>query len=314
MTFLAPLLASALVALPWRVATYNVAALSARDSEARFMSIAATIKASGFPEVVALQEVADNDGVVNSGNTRADASLAKLQQAITQAAGPTYKTIQFEPVDNSEGGPPGANIRNVLLLHANLHVADVERLFASDAAFNDTRKPLHARVTVQDTAVDIVVVHLSAAPHAEQKRIEQTQRLAAWVRAQRRGEIIVMGDFNAAHDDLVWPTLRSAGLRDAAAHVVATHESGQAFDRIFIGDALDAVAPGQVMPQTAASDHALVWVPLQQREASVNGGCQYAPRPSGFGWWPLVLLVCKRWRRSVLRRCGKTRTCGSIGT
>lgn len=311
MTLLVSLVASAALALPLRAATYNVGALSARDSHARFTDIAATIERSGFPELLALEEVADDDGLIDSGHTGAKASLGKLAEALIQAGGPVYQVLQFDPVNGSDGGPPGANIRCVLMVNG-ASATRAAPLFANDPAFSDTRKPLHAQLTMADGTIDVVVVHLSAAPYGKSKRALQAQRLAAWARQHAKNDLVVLGDFNATADEPVWPALRAAGLFDTTMTPLPTHESGHAFDRIFITERLMALQPAQVMPRTAGSDHALVWVPLQRQVAEPQGGCSYAPTSHKPMWWWLLLMVCKRWRPAAIRRCGQGLTCGSI--
>ena len=295
--------ASAATTLPLRAATYNVAVLSARDSDARFADIAGTVKRSGFPELLALQEIADDDGLSDSGDVSAHASLRKLQEALTRAGGPIYKALYVDPENNNDGGPPGANIRCVLLINVQAR-ATAGPLFLNDPAFADTRKPLHVHVDLADGALDVVVVHLSATPSATAKRATQAQRLADWVRQHAERDLIVMGDFNAIDGEAVWPTLSRAGLIDTSVQGEPTHQSGHAFDRILISDGLQVSHPPAVMPRTAGSDHALVWAPLRPRGEVQNAGCTYTPKPTPSLGFLLLFAYAQRiasrnWRRRL---------------
>ena len=63
------------------------------------------------PDIIALEEVQDNDGATNDGIVAADQTLDKLIDAITAAGGPAYAWRQIDPVNDADGGEPGGNIR-----------------------------------------------------------------------------------------------------------------------------------------------------------------------------------------------------------
>lgn len=67
------------------------------------------------PDIVALQEVQDNNGAENDGVVAADQTLNLLVQNIADAGGPTYAWAQIDPVNLAEGGQPGGNIRVAFL-------------------------------------------------------------------------------------------------------------------------------------------------------------------------------------------------------
>ena len=300
---LAALTLAALTASPTtdglRIATYNVQALSARDSEARFIDVARVIASSGFPAIVALQEIADDDGDAVSANASAEATLQRLVTHVQRAGGPVYRTLSVSPALNADGGPPGANIRSVVLttLDADGMVA---ALWPDAPEFNDTRKPLSVRIKVADEAIALLTVHLSASPARAAKRQQQAQHVARWAATERQGaRTIVLGDFNATADENVWPTLMQAGLHDTtAAPAFPTHQSGHAFDRIFVGAGLAPLGTAHVMPRTAGSDHALVWVDLQlPHPVQTSAGCCISKRPcydNGFVLLALTLLLRRR--------------------
>ncbi|HEU4894615.1 MAG TPA: endonuclease/exonuclease/phosphatase family protein, partial [Acidimicrobiia bacterium] len=102
------------------MATYNVLNLDPNDADGdtdvadgRFEAVAAHIvdnlKGS---DIVALQEVQDNDGSVDSDVTAADQTLQMLVDAIESQGGPSYEFIDNPFIGNdTSGGQPGANIR-----------------------------------------------------------------------------------------------------------------------------------------------------------------------------------------------------------
>ncbi|MDH3254276.1 MAG: esterase-like activity of phytase family protein [Acidobacteriota bacterium] len=99
------------------LATFNVENLDARDSSDKFDAVARTIvDALGAPDVVALQEVQDDNGPVDDGVVSAAKTLERLVATITAMGGPRYEFHQIDPANNSDGGQPGANIRVAYLV------------------------------------------------------------------------------------------------------------------------------------------------------------------------------------------------------
>lgn len=115
-------------------ASYNVLNLDPNDDDGdqdlangRFDAIAdQVVTALNTPDVIALQEVQDNDGAVRSGETAADETLQTLVDAIAATGGPEYEFIDTPDmpstfrnedgeVESPVGGQPGGNIRNAFL-------------------------------------------------------------------------------------------------------------------------------------------------------------------------------------------------------
>lgn len=67
------------------------------------------------PTIMFLQEVQDNNGPVNDDVVAADQSITALTDQITAQGGVSYKYATIDPVDDTNGGQPGGNIRNVYL-------------------------------------------------------------------------------------------------------------------------------------------------------------------------------------------------------
>jgi hypothetical protein len=63
------------------------------------------------PDIIAVEEVQDNDGATDDGVVAADQTIAKLAAAVRAAGGPDYSYRAIDPVNDQDGGQPGGNIR-----------------------------------------------------------------------------------------------------------------------------------------------------------------------------------------------------------
>jgi uncharacterized protein len=94
------------------VATYNVENLDPTDASDKFARLAQGIVTNlRSPDIVALEEIQDNNGPVNDGTVAADQTLDLFTAAIVAAGGPQYEWRQIDPVNLADGGEPGGNIR-----------------------------------------------------------------------------------------------------------------------------------------------------------------------------------------------------------
>lgn len=114
-----------------RIASYNVENLDTNDgdtcdgapdrdvADGRFTREAQQIVgALGSPDVLGIEELQDNSGCANDATVSASATLAMLADAIAAAGGPRYSWVVIDPVNNADGGAPGANIRQAILYNA----------------------------------------------------------------------------------------------------------------------------------------------------------------------------------------------------
>ncbi|GAA4994441.1 endonuclease/exonuclease/phosphatase family protein [Kitasatospora paranensis] len=100
------------------IATYNVENLDPSDPDTKFAQLAQGIVTNlRSPDVVALEEIQDNNGAVSDGTVDASATVAKFVDAIKAAGGPAYDWRSINPVDGKDGGEPGGNIRQVFLFN-----------------------------------------------------------------------------------------------------------------------------------------------------------------------------------------------------
>jgi predicted extracellular nuclease len=100
------------------VATYNVENLAPSDPASKYQALAHGIVTNlADPDIIAVEEVQDNDGATDDGVVAADQTLTKLTAAITAVGGPGYAWREIDPVNDQDGGEPGGNIRVVFLFN-----------------------------------------------------------------------------------------------------------------------------------------------------------------------------------------------------
>lgn len=135
------------------VATYNVENLDPSDDT--FAEHAnAIVNNLQSPDIVALEEIQDNNGATNDGTVAADQTVKKLVEAIAAAGGPAYEWRSIDPVNLADGGEPGGNIRQVFLFNP-------ERVSFTDRAGGDattavgvTKERGKARLTISPGRID----------------------------------------------------------------------------------------------------------------------------------------------------------------
>lgn len=102
------------------IASINVLNLDPSDTD-QFSKIAEIVVINlKKPDVIALQEIQDNDGPDNTDVTSASMTLAMLIAEIQNVGGPVYEYIDNEFIgDDTNGGQPGGNIRVAYLYRSN---------------------------------------------------------------------------------------------------------------------------------------------------------------------------------------------------
>ncbi|MFE5910236.1 endonuclease/exonuclease/phosphatase family protein [Streptomyces wedmorensis] len=100
------------------VATYNVENLDPTDPQEKFDALAkAVVDNLASPDILALEEIQDNNGAKNDGTVAADLTVKKFTDAIVAAGGPAYEWRSVDPQNGKDGGEPGGNIRQVFLFN-----------------------------------------------------------------------------------------------------------------------------------------------------------------------------------------------------
>jgi predicted extracellular nuclease len=171
------------------IATYNVENLDPRDPESKFIRLAeGVVKNLAQPDIVALEEIQDNNGPTDDGTVAADQTLSILTAKIKDAGGPTYAWAQINPVNDLDGGEPGGNIRSAFLYNADKVTlvpntpgdsttavtvstsadgtaslsVNPGRVDPTNAAWNASRKPLAGEFLFQGRKVIVVGNHFNS--------------------------------------------------------------------------------------------------------------------------------------------------------
>ena len=96
-----------------RIASFNVENMGGNAAQSKVDAIAKVItEKMDSPEIIGLQEVQDNTGDTDNGETSADVIYTRLIEAL-KAANPEveYAYTEIAPENNEDGGAPGGNIR-----------------------------------------------------------------------------------------------------------------------------------------------------------------------------------------------------------
>ncbi|MEH2271889.1 MAG: CARDB domain-containing protein [Nostoc sp.] len=170
------------------VATFNVENLDPGDGASKFNNLASRIVNNlKAPDIISLEEIQDNNGPTNDSVVDASTTFQTLIDAITAAGGPTYQYRQINPVDDTNGGEPGGNIRVGFLFNPN-RVNFVDRpggtstsnttvsnvsgvptvsnspglIDPTNSAFTSSRKPLVGEFTFNGKTVYIIGNHFNS--------------------------------------------------------------------------------------------------------------------------------------------------------
>ncbi|MGW1723913.1 endonuclease/exonuclease/phosphatase family protein [Streptomyces sp. NPDC002306] len=156
------------------VATYNVENLDPGD--ATFEEHAAAIVHNlRSPDIVSLEEIQDDNGATDDGTVTAGRTVTKLIDAIVAAGGPAYRWRSIDPANDTDGGEPGGNIRQVFLFNP-------ERVSFTDRAGGDA-----------STAVGVTEVRGKARLTASPGRIDPANPAWASSRKPLAGEFVFRG-------------------------------------------------------------------------------------------------------------------------
>ncbi len=220
---IAPETTAAPTAAQLATATFNVENLDPTDPQAKFDGLAAELVTNlRSPDLVALEEVQDNNGATDNGVVAPDQTLAKLTAAITAAGGPAYAFRQINPVNDADGGEPGGNIRQVFLYRTDRGLAFVDRaggtstaantvvntagvpslkfspgrIAPADAAFNASRKPLAGEFTWNGKKLFVIANHFNS-KGGDQPLNGRFQAPAHPSETQRHQQATIVHDFTA---------------------------------------------------------------------------------------------------------------------
>jgi uncharacterized protein len=170
------------------VGTYNVENLDPGDGGAFARHAGLIVGNLRAPDLLAIEEIQDNDGATNSAVTDASVTWGLLVDAIVAVGGPQYQYRQIDPVDDQDGGQPGGNIRVGFLFRTDRGLSFIDRpggtpttattvidhpsgprlsfspgrVAPQDPAFVDTRKSLAGEFRLHGKPVFVVANHFSS--------------------------------------------------------------------------------------------------------------------------------------------------------
>jgi len=218
------------------IATYNIENFYAGIEESKVEKIADSIVSNmKTPDIIGLVEVQDNNGPTDDGTTDASASYETIIKAIEEAGGPTYEFTDIAPVDKTDGGQPGGNIRVGFIYNPErVQLTEKEagdavtsvgvnenglthnpgRIDPTNEAFDDSRKALAAEFMFNGEKVIVVANHFNSkggdgalfgADHpvvlgSEVQRLKQAEVLNDFVNDVNEkvedANVVVLGDLN----------------------------------------------------------------------------------------------------------------------
>lgn len=177
---------SPLTAFQLSVGTFNVENLAPTDAASKFSTLAnLVVNNLKSPDLLAVEEVQDNDGASNTAVVDATTTWNQLIAAIQAAGGPTYQFRQINPVDDQDGGQPGGNIRQGFLFRTDRGLVFISRpggtstnstsvtgsgagtqltfspgrIDPTNGAFTDSRKPLAGEFMFKGDKVFVIANH-----------------------------------------------------------------------------------------------------------------------------------------------------------
>ncbi len=203
------------------VATFNVENLDPGDPQSKFDRLAQIIVANmKSPDLLGLEEVQDNTGAANDGTVDANLTLDRLAAAIVTAGGPAYSYRQVNPVNGSDGGEPGGNIRVAFFYRTDRGLAFVDapgggsttansvlpsgdlafspgRIDPTNTAFNASRKPLAGQFTYAGKKLFVIVNHFNS-KGGDDPLFGHRQPPVRVTETQRHQQATIVRDFSQA--------------------------------------------------------------------------------------------------------------------
>jgi predicted extracellular nuclease len=201
------------------VGTYNVENLDPTDgSFARHAEL--IVNHLHSPDLIAIEEIQDNNGAANDATTDASVTWNTLITAIQAAGGPLYEYRQIDPVDDQDGGEPGGNIRVGFLFRTDRGLNFIDRpggtsttgttvidhpfgprlsfspgrVEPGNSAWNTSRKPLAGEFRMHGKKVFVIANHF-ASKGGDQPLFGRFQPPSRSSELQRHAQAQVVNDF-----------------------------------------------------------------------------------------------------------------------
>ncbi len=247
------------------------------------------------PDVVALQEIQDNNGSLDNGVVESDETLDRLALAIFEAGGPAYEYAYLAPSNNQDGGEPGGNIRVAYLYNSvrvSLVAGSLRRIVDTNLgdgdAFASSRKPLVAGFLFDGHLVTVIDVHFTSKGGSTPlfgrvqppidggaaQRLAQTTIVRVEVDTMLASDplarIVVAGDCNDFDFSVPITTLEGGGATGLS-NLTETHPllerhsyvfegNSQSLDHVLVSRSLESIAEHDIVHVNSefadqASDH-----------------------------------------------------------
>ena len=143
--------------------------------DGRFHSLAkAVVLQANTPDIVALQEIQDNDGAEMTAVIDAGLTYQGLIKTISELCDVEYEWVDIAPQVGADGGQPGGGIRNGYLYNpesVELIEESVRSIGADEPAFEASRKPLVAHFREKTSGRELVCVNVHMASKRHQYSI-----------------------------------------------------------------------------------------------------------------------------------------------
>ena len=239
------------------VVDYNVENFSVATAGSRIDQLAGIIAHNlATPDILALQEIQDDDGATNDGVTTSDATLQALVAAVKADTGITYAYAYVAPANDTSGGQPGGNIRNAFLYNparVTLVPNSLTSITDPNGAFTSSRNPLVGQFVFNGQTVTLIDVHNTSQSGSTEsfgsvqpftdygvaQRAAQAQVITSYVRnlesANPAALVSVLGDFNDT-DGSAAQSVYSAGADPALLDLDAKEAANARYDYVFEGN------------------------------------------------------------------------------
>lgn len=211
-------------------ATFNVENLDPSDNKYDVLAEDIVVNLR-LPDVIAIQEMQDDNGAQSGGTLSAAANAQGLIDAILALSGVTYVYVEIAPTTaNSSGGEPNGNIRNGYLYRedrVDLVAGSLEVI--TDASYTNSRLPLVATWSFQGTEITTINIHLTARSGSdplwgatqppeiagEDRREDQLEAIGQWIETELATDpglnIVLLGDFNGFYFEDAQTQLTDSG-------------------------------------------------------------------------------------------------------
>jgi len=268
------------------VATFNVENLGPEDEKYDELAVQ-IVDGLGSPDVIALQEVQDNDGPGNGTDWSADQNVQNLIDAIYAESGITYEYVEIVPTA-STGGEGGGHIRNGYLYRVDrVDFVEGSLQTLSDPSYSNSREPLLATWSFQGEEITTINVHFYARSggdpawgatqppeiSGDDRRTDQAAVVGQWINEHLADDpslnIAVLGDWNGFYWEEAQTQLTDAGLVNLQVALLPPEErysyffdgNAQLFDNILVtggllnGAMIDGVHFNAYFGAAQTSDH-----------------------------------------------------------